>query len=285
MSFRMFLSFLLFLSLTSVANAANGDGCVADCGEFGVCVNKLRTCNGGDSCEKVCKCNPNYIGDDCSTMVAFCSGTVNPDGTARTCFNGGTCIKERHYDGLDSDGGDLVYWCDCSTAVGEAGGGFAGHQCEFPHEKSCEIGTSTSSYAFCVNGGECANLVSDGEPHPGCSCGKQYEGRHCQYERGTAPAYELGSQPLVPLSDGMSAGLVFIVVAVALGGFAGGIFIYVTKNKNSNKTNEKMVEYDTSGIYDNDTHADQGGNSVNNELHPETFEGDEAPAAENAEII
>jgi hypothetical protein len=48
-----------------------------------------------------------------------------------------------------------------------------------------------STYAFCVNGGECFRMIKHGEPHPGCGGCPGFEGRHCQYLHGTAPVGEL----------------------------------------------------------------------------------------------
>lgn len=231
---KLMLFLATFLSQNILSVSAADDGCVAECAPFGYCVKKVSTCT-GFQCEMVCKCNPNYIGADCSIPVEVCPGSVNPDGSARTCFNGGRCTLSPAFVA------DLEYWCDCRTATGNAKA-YAGHQCEFPHKESCELGAQESSYAFCVNDGSCARQVKSGEPHPGCFCGEKYEGQHCQYKKGDAPSFELANLPqILPEEDGMSTGVVVLIVFAVLAVITGGIWFFT---KRSLRSSDKVIEYD-----------------------------------------
>ena len=201
--YRWLLS--LFFVVLSTTHAQDCGQIVGGCGPFGDCHSSNK-----------CFCHDGYGGDDCSMPVTFCE-----DG--RKCFNGGTCATLNTYDPVTGkEIGNQVH-CDCSTAVGEASL-YAGHQCEFPAERSCERGKPEGSfYAFCTNSGNCKGIVNPGEPHPGCFCHKDYEGRHCQYRRGTAPANE----PIYSLSvQGSTGGIsgfgVFCLILLVLG-FVGGV--------------------------------------------------------------
>ena len=184
---RMLLILLLQFSL--LARAADEQDCPNDCGFNGKCVTDTRACE-PPNCTTECKCDPGWGGADCDFQRDLCLGsqslTHSPDG-ATYCFNGGTC-KEMAVDvSEDPDGIGLV--CDCSTAVVD-NFAYAGHQCEYKAQVSCESGRQFSSYAFCVNGGICKGLVVPGDPHPLCNCPDEYEGRHCQFQAGSAPTQE-----------------------------------------------------------------------------------------------
>lgn len=209
----------LFLTRTNQVSAE----CPPDgCGPFGEC--QLDTISCGDDCQERCKCQPGYFGDDCSFQAEICADEVGPGGV-QTCLNGGHCYKVDHMSGAANE---YEYQCDCRKAYGDASA-YAGHQCEYPAEVSCEKSpdqsrndVSPSSYAFCVNGGVCLQLVERGEAFPGCRCSIDYAGRHCQYATGTAPAEELvyAPPPSGKLSSGAIAGIVIaglvFVVGVAL---------------------------------------------------------------------
>lgn len=186
-----------------------------DCGEFGVCLNDTRSC--GDNCQDRCKCAPGYYGFDCSFVAQVCPDDVIGRGEdeARECYNGGTCYKVQEVADA-APGGENVFWrCDCRHSYGDAAI-YAGHQCEYPLEVSCENGKSTSTYAFCVNDGACLAVVEAGEPHPGCKCPTDFEGRHCQYAAGTAPPQELVYSPSASTKHGMSGIALFFIVVAAL---------------------------------------------------------------------
>ena len=152
-----------------------------------------------------CVCSLGFTGPDCSVPFKKCL-----DGE-RECFNGSECVRNNE---RDSKTQQYKYHCDCSAAFDRSS--FAGIQCEYAATKICEKSVSVSNYAFCTNGGECLDLVSRGQPHAGCKCGPDFEGRHCQYLKGTAPPEEL---ELVNVDEGagMSSVAVFFMVVVSLG--------------------------------------------------------------------
>lgn len=184
-----------------------GSGAPSGCGPFGVC----RTL---DASGQRCVCDRGYAGADCSLQAINCRGDVDPNG-ARTCFNGGRCVeKEMYFPDQDST---TTWYCDCSTATGDAKR-FAGHQCQYPTSAHCEAGIKTSEYAFCVNGGRCIQIVDRGEPHPGCLCRTGFEGRHCQYAKGTAPAKEpIYSAAMENSTKGIHGFALALVILIVLG--------------------------------------------------------------------
>jgi hypothetical protein len=111
----------------------------------------------------------------------------------------------------------------------------------------CEKGKELSQYAFCVNEGTCKRKVEQGDPHPLCNCPSGYEGRHCQYEVGTAPEEEIsyvqkrdgkldskvrGSSGGDSDNDGISGGTKFLIVVIALASVAiAGYCLCSRKNK------------------------------------------------------
>ena len=164
---------------------SGGDAtCGVDCGENGDCY------------EGECQCDPGYAGADCSFPYELC-----PDNIMQCFGTGAVCVSS--LTGTTGGGGDdrsdssrqhaanglPFYSCDC-TAVPKSTT-FQIEQCEHPSNEVCEEGQSISEYAFCTNGGTCIEIRKQGQPHAGCNCPTDFEGRHCQYRKGTAPAYEL----------------------------------------------------------------------------------------------
>lgn len=146
-------------------------GCPGNCEPNGKCVSGSRNV--------YCECNTGFTGADFSFPYELC-----PDGYT-TCYNGAKCVR-----GLSSkQGSDQAFECDCTQI--QDGSPFVIEQCENPVDDVCERGTHTSEHAFCTNDGICRNMVEKGEAHPGCKCPEEFEGRHCQYLVGTAPAEEL----------------------------------------------------------------------------------------------
>ena len=135
------------------------------------------------------------------------------------CLNGGTCVGQQ----IQSGNTWLTeYTCNCATAAGDAAI-YNGPRCEFPSETSCEAGTSSSTYAFCVNGGRCIATVQPGQPAAGCDCVGLFEGRHCQYAYGTAPPQEL-LYSSARGKRGLSGGMIVLTVLLSIG-FLGSIFL------------------------------------------------------------
>lgn len=185
-------------------------------------------CDHGDCVGDECQCYPNFAGADCSIPFETCE-----DGE-RTCYNGSTCVRNNSRDPTTNK---YKYHCDCTKAEGESP--FAGLQCREQATTYCVVGREKSEYAFCANGGECIRLVENGKAHPGCKCSEEFEGQHCQYLKGEAPAEDLG-QPymLVPGEGGDSAkGIVIFVIIVVCASVILAM-AYVVHRKRTGKSNE-----------------------------------------------
>jgi EGF-like domain len=180
---------LVMVLVLSVCEAVSSNDCPADCEPNGVCQ------------EGECVCDPGFAGADCSFPFQSC-----PDGIMQCFGTGAICVpislreqeleEERQHpvnggQGTTTDDGlgEPRYKCDCS-AVPDASP-FQIAQCENPKSQVCEEGQQTSDYAFCTNSGTCVATIRQGMPHAGCHCGDEFEGRHCQYRKGTAPTFEL----------------------------------------------------------------------------------------------
>jgi hypothetical protein len=181
-----------------------------------------------------CSCDPEWVGADCSVPIEIC------DDGDRVCYNGSECLRNNV---VDDATGKYKYHCDCSKAYGVSA--FAGHQCEHAATQVCEVGTPSSSYAFCTNGGQCRSFVFDGADHTGCRCAEDFEGVHCQYLKGTAPAGESSSIPL-NIGGGGGGGSklsglgIFLVTLVCLIVPCVGIAYYLRKKSNQSARNNTM---------------------------------------------
>lgn len=85
----------------------------------------------------------------------------------------------------------MGYECDCEE--GSEHSAFAGSMCEHAATSFCEYGVAVSKHAFCVNGGECKDVIIAGETHPGCNCPEGYGGMHCEIKPGDSedgPSYK-----------------------------------------------------------------------------------------------
>ena len=216
--------FLFFFSFFIASSGQEACGTVAyGCGAHGKCHLDTRNC--GANCTERCICDSGFDGNDCNIRVEVCPDSVNQDGD-RTCLHGGKCQQ------LSED----EWSCDCTTAKkGEKM--YAGHQCEFAAQVSCEIGKIDSAHAFCTNGGRCNSQVKSGEHHPMCDCDDAFEGRHCQYAKGTRPAEEtIYAIPAPPAKEGISGGAIFAIVAVCLIVCVGGA-VYMMRRKGTFKSN------------------------------------------------
>ena len=107
-----------------------------------------------------------FVGDDCSFPYEICPDSVTQCfGTMAVC--------------IDNEGGDqksMSYRCACmapssysieTTTMMED---FQIQDCKDRVTEVCEKDQTVSRYAFCTNGGRCAEQVEPGEPHPGCMC-------------------------------------------------------------------------------------------------------------------
>ena len=184
------------------------------CGPFGTCVPQacpFAKKEPPEPCPRpagtpssYCHCQQGYAGADCSLRVEYCRSLDATESAVVEfqCYNGGTCRRSTE----EGQSSSSSWYCDCSTAVGDAGTILAGPHCEYTLWTSCHEDLDQEqrqhgrmpavsvvpTHAYCVNGGTCARLVSPGHAHPGCQfCPPELEGRHCQYALGTAPLAEL----------------------------------------------------------------------------------------------
>jgi len=84
------------------------------------------------------------------------------------CENGSKCVEDPN--------NENTYHCDCDE-------GTAGYYCSHTATEYC----SKNKKHFCTNLGTCLIKVEDDDPHPGCDCRKDYDGKYCQFVKGTAP--------------------------------------------------------------------------------------------------
>ena len=197
--FALSVSILILLAGSSVESKAAS--CPGQCEPNGQCIN-------GE-----CVCNDGYAGADCSFPFVNC-----PDDKTM-CFDGAQCqriaMKEEHNKREEG------YICDCQHLSGASQ--FQIDECENPDSQVCEVGQSSSLYAFCTNGGKCKEMIHNGAPHAGCICTDDFEGRHCQYRKGTAPESELQAAYVEERSHvaGGIAFLIALIVFTVVGGIIG----------------------------------------------------------------
>ena len=119
-----------------------------------------------------------------------------------------------------------TYRCDCSAAYAQST--MAGLQCEHPTAQVCDEGATTTDYALCINGGQCVHIVRLGQPHFGCQCLPEFEGRHCQYPKGQAPQAELQLTYNYAQNTSHEGGISkFVIVIIVLGIVVGfGLILY-----------------------------------------------------------
>mmetsp|Transcript_100741 Transcript_100741/g.150974 ORF Transcript_100741/g.150974 Transcript_100741/m.150974 type:complete len:270 (+) Transcript_100741:88-897(+) len=193
-NFHIFVLVLLVVASCNRVVESHSHSCPNECAPNGVCVNDE------------CQCNPGFAGADCSFPFEQC------DDDKTMCFDGARCqrISVKADDGSRSD----QYICDCA-GMSDASP-FQIAECESPESVSCEVGQPSSDYAFCTNGGQCAEMIHNGGRHAGCICTDEFEGRHCQYRKGTAPEIELEVAYEDERSH-ISAGLLILILLLVFG--------------------------------------------------------------------
>jgi hypothetical protein len=177
---------LLLLCLPN-SHAGPLKNCPIDCSPNGYCF------------DGECQCTSGFAGADCSFPYEIC-----PDHIMQCYGTGARCVQE-HSSSSNNDNGDSdsrqhaangnsdeipSYKCQCDTKNANMDQ-FQIEQCEKPFSQHCQVDQTVSEFAFCTNGGTCRAMVQQGQRHAGCFCPTDFEGRHCQYRKGTAPAYEL----------------------------------------------------------------------------------------------
>lgn len=188
---------MLFLALCAIHSGKASASCAVNCEPNG-------ECQAGK-----CVCESGFAGVDCSFPFQTCPDNI------LTCYDGAECtrLSMRLEDGTRSQ-----YQCNCSTVPDASP--FQIDECQAPESEACVEGEDTSDYAFCTNGGKCIKKIQYGEPHAGCRCPDEFEGRHCQYRKGTAPDAEIkiAFEEKEHHIEGFIIFLIVLVVAVAFGG-------------------------------------------------------------------
>lgn len=201
-------------------------------GDCPVGCNVNGQCVGGE-----CVCDQGFAGADCSFPYETC-----PDGIL-TCFDGAQCTR---ISSRLEDGGRSQYECDCSTIPDASP--FQLKECESPESESCVSGQQTSDYSFCTNSGKCISQIQFGEPHAGCRCTDEFEGRHCQYRKGTAPDSELkyAFEEQEHHMEGFFLFVIILVVGCVLGGF--GYIAYTRRINSMQSISQEELEEATKDI-------------------------------------
>jgi hypothetical protein len=144
---------------------------------FIIHVNSLT--NGVDVYENIQLCAKNRAGPNCNIPYVTC-----PD-NKRRCFNNAKCIKEK-----DSFTENYTYNCECPAASPNPNPNpkrFAGVECEHSETVTCSRVQDEYGSKFCTNGGQCFDMMINGELRGGCSCAYDFIGAQCQYLREDVP--------------------------------------------------------------------------------------------------
>ena len=198
-----------------------------------------------------CDCKgTGYIGEHCNISCST------------QCQNGGKCVPAD-----DSETG--VECCSCSKAVVD-GNPFAGLTCEYGATKSCMTLGSESKHSFCTNGGDCQDIIGDNEQHKDCLCKDGYEGSHCEYLLGTAPAAlgvsaaQDGASNNQSQQNAYSDDIVFIMILV-VAGLIGVLLlafgVRAQKRRSETKRREKEIRMATEELSMIPNHNEPGGDS------------------------
>ncbi len=114
-------------------------------------------------------------------------------------------------------------------------------------------------------------MVNSGQPFAGCDCLNTFEGRHCQYNFGTAPLAELQYLPAQQLSH-LSGGVIFVIVLVAVLCLAGiSFFIYRNRHagmsSSSSSSGREQYDSDGHGGVDMSTYKTHAGAPTLDQIH------------------
>ena len=140
----------------------------------------LSSITNADGSTYYCECSPGFIGHDCSVQVKECNS--HREDLVHSCYFGSECIE------ADNEYGLLDKFCDCSRAHTKDGKVVAGLMCQYTSSTMCVDNdkhiTSTTD-AYCTNGGTCRSIVGSDEDFPGCQCEEgKWDGKHCEFADG-----------------------------------------------------------------------------------------------------
>lgn len=167
----------------------------ADCGgcNDGKCIEPTAS-DPSDAATSTSTSSSSALGPSCDCRGTEFIGEHCDVPCSKSCENGGKCVPAPS--SSSSGGGAGEESCSCTKAVVD-GNPYAGLRCEYGATKSCMTLGSSSKHSFCVNGGECADIVLDNEQHADCVCPGGFEGPHCEYLAGEAPAGSMASTTTV----------------------------------------------------------------------------------------
>ncbi|GKY97470.1 hypothetical protein MPSEU_000705400 [Mayamaea pseudoterrestris] len=173
-----------------------------------------------------CVCPNGLVGLQCEYQMDVCPGREV------VCMHGGVCqiTTDTTKDGF------TAMSCDCSTAEKEYFR-YTGEYCEVKSTEFCTLdGHKTmrgeNSDAFCTQGGQCRDYVTNGDQHPGCHCPDGTSGDHCEIGNPTVIKQNSNRKRLLGLLLSLGLILVVILVIVVRHRRKGGLALYHPHRRN-----------------------------------------------------
>jgi hypothetical protein len=134
-------------------------------------------------------------------------------------------------------------------------------------------------------------MTREGQPHKGCLCNSDYEGRHCQFKEGSMPASELAylkEQGAIndKENESLSGVAIFFILLLCFGLFGGVGFVLYRQYQHTNgvemDTGSRNVDSPVIPEDDHDLQLDKGGFGKKDGEHND---GDEDEPMHAAEMI
>merc|ERR1712048_1272636 len=99
-------------------------------------------------------------------------------------MHGAKCVKEDEKDE-----------CDCSTSSDYAVGTSCEYKSTHPGTVTCNVNEPfpTQPRSFCLHGGDCKDIVTEHQTHPGCTCTDDWTGPHCEISKTLSSVVSTGS--------------------------------------------------------------------------------------------